>query len=211
MPLKRRLAVTFHRAVDVAVNYSDAILAAIRLRCDYILTSGGEPTAMQGVQALRRAVYLCSQGQGSLSTSAAAAASGVHGGRCVVIAGGGVTAANAATIMRESGVTQLHGTARVVVEGGMQFRKGCPNTRAPPLAAGRAGGGGAGPAAAAEAGQGVVIYMGGERVNTPEAEFSHKRSTVESVGGIVRAMGLPVPPSPSTSPARAQLQPYIFK
>lgn len=43
-------------------------------------------------------------------------------GRVIVVAGGGVTDRNAARILRESGVAELHCSARTALPSAMQFR-----------------------------------------------------------------------------------------
>ncbi len=146
----RPMAVTFHRAVDVARDYAAAMSAAARCGCDYVLTSGGAATAEAGAAAIRAA----GAGVGVVPHPG-----GGEGGM-TIIAGGGVTAGNVRRVVEGAGVSQVHGSARVTVPSGM--------TWAPPPA--------------------EVVYMGGERRNSPEAEAAHRRATVESIGGILLAM-----------------------
>lgn len=77
-----------------------------------------------------------------------------------LIAAAGVTPENVAAIVRLSGVRQVHGTAREpgFTPGAMTFAK------APPL------------------------YMGGEKVNTPQAEAGLRLATVSSVRAVTDAL-----------------------
>ena len=104
------------------------------------------------------------EGAGVIAAMGAAlrgAAGGAGGGGGppppTLIAAAGVTAANAAAVARAAGVRQVHGTARApgYAPGAMVFFKSPP------------------------------VYMGGERVNSPEAEAGQRVATAESVGAIV--------------------------
>ena len=83
------------------------------------------------------------------------------GPHVTVIAAGGVGAHNVATTLRAAGLAQAHGTARPpgFAPGAAVFRRDPP------------------------------VYMGGEKANTPEAEYGLRIATKESVGAVVRAMG----------------------
>lgn len=133
------VTVTFHRAIDVCRDYMAAVRHIVAAGVDYILSSGQAPTASDGVHMLRAAVEACA------------------GSKTRVIAGGGVTPSTAPLIVSQSGVTQLHGTARVYVPGGMAYK----------------------PA--------VTIYMGSERRNTEEVEFGVKRTDAATVARIIAA------------------------
>jgi copper homeostasis protein len=100
------------------------------------------------------------EGAGVIAAMGAALrAAGAAGGAPppTLIAAAGVTAANAAAVARAAGVRQVHGTARApgYAPGAMAFLKSPP------------------------------VYMGGERVNSPEAEAGQRVATAESVGAIV--------------------------
>eukprot|EP01061_Rhynchopus_euleeides_P044082 TRINITY_DN77115_c0_g1_i1.p1 TRINITY_DN77115_c0_g1~~TRINITY_DN77115_c0_g1_i1.p1 ORF type:complete len:246 (+),score=90.41 TRINITY_DN77115_c0_g1_i1:113-850(+) len=88
----RPLAVTFHRAIDVAVDYDAALLRVVELGCDYLLTSGGRPTAVAGKETIRRAVQR-------------------HGKAIAIMAGSGVNPDNAAELL-DAGVSHLHFSAK---------------------------------------------------------------------------------------------------
>lgn len=142
------LSLTLHRSVDVSRDVVEAALAGARVGVDYILTSGGEPNAEAGAEAIcRMRKALDALPVRPIPT---------------LIAAGGVSSTNAAKIARISGVTQLHGTARPpeFLSGSMVFRKSPP------------------------------VYMGGEKLNSPESEFGLRSATPESVSAIMRALFL---------------------
>jgi copper homeostasis protein len=87
--LARPLTVTFHRAFDRVTDLPQQLERLIELGVDRVLTSGGAPTALEGLAMLARLV------EGSR-------------GRIVVLAGGSVRPENAAAIVAGSGVGELH-------------------------------------------------------------------------------------------------------
>jgi len=87
----RPKSVTFHRAFDEVPDPLAALDELVRLGVDRLLTSGGAPDAFQGRRRLRDLVRRA------------------HG-RIVVMAGGGVRPGNAAAILAEAGVAELHGS-----------------------------------------------------------------------------------------------------
>lgn len=98
------LSVTFHRAFDRASDPLTALNQIIALGCDYLLTSGCAPSAMEGVDMLHK-----------LHTEAA--------GRITIIAAAGVNSANAAEILHRSGCIQIHASARSAVPSRMLFSR----------------------------------------------------------------------------------------
>lgn len=101
------LPVTFHRAIDMSRDPVAAVHALIRAGVARVLTSGGAPTALEGVATLRRMV--------------AASA-----GRLIVAAAGGVTESNASSLVLATGVAEVHGTLRESADGGMAYRPALP-------------------------------------------------------------------------------------
>lgn len=89
----RQLGITFHRAFDVCRNPFQALEQIIRLGCDRILTSGQQLTAEQGIPLLKELVRKAN-------------------GRIIILCGAGLTPANAARILHETGATELHGSLR---------------------------------------------------------------------------------------------------
>ncbi len=87
------LGVTFHRAIDVAHDPARALEAAIALGCERVLTSGAQPDALAGAEAIAAFVAQAR-------------------GRIAVMAGAGINAANVAAIVRDGGVSEVHASAR---------------------------------------------------------------------------------------------------
>lgn len=85
------LPVTFHRAFDVCRNPFVGLEQLIRLGCRRVLTSGQQPTALQGVSLLRQLTDLA-------------------GDRLIVLPGGGVNKANARQIIDLTGTCEIHGS-----------------------------------------------------------------------------------------------------
>ena len=93
---------TFHRAVDMTANYEEAISDIIATRCTRILTSGGYDKALDGIDHIRQAVAIAN-------------------GRIEIMAGSGVTAANALQL-KATGIDALHFSAKKMVMGAMEYR-----------------------------------------------------------------------------------------
>lgn len=93
---------TFHRAVDMAADYRQAIEDVIAAGCSRILTSGSYDKAIDGIENISEAVA-------------------VANGRIEIMAGSGVVAANAAQLAAR-GVDALHFSAKKMVIGGMEYR-----------------------------------------------------------------------------------------
>lgn len=98
------MSVTFHRAFDLCKDPFEALENIITLGCERILTSGQQPTAIEGVHLLQ-----------SLHTKAA--------GRIILLAGSGVNENNIAEIAGTTGIQEFHFSARTAVESKMEFRK----------------------------------------------------------------------------------------
>ena len=84
--------VGFHRAFDQVRDQDEALELLVSLQVDYILTSGGAKTAMEGAPRLKSLVDRA-------------------GDRIGILAGGSITAANAANIVASTGVLSVHGRA----------------------------------------------------------------------------------------------------
>lgn len=85
-------AIVLHRAIDCVPDPVSAVAEAAALGYDKILSSGGARSAIEG-----------------LATLAAMVAEA--GDRIAIIAGSGVTPANVARILAETGVREVHGSA----------------------------------------------------------------------------------------------------
>lgn len=88
----RDAKIVLHRAIDLTPDPVAATETACTLGYDHILSSGGAPTAPEGVATLARMVK---QANGRLS----------------VMAGSGVGPANVAQLIADTGVREVHGSA----------------------------------------------------------------------------------------------------
>lgn len=93
---------TFHRAVDMANDYEQAVEDIIAAGCTRILTSGSYDKAIDGIANIAKAVEIAR-------------------GRIEIMAGSGVMAANARALA-DVGVDALHFSAKRMVAGGMEYR-----------------------------------------------------------------------------------------
>jgi copper homeostasis protein len=100
----RPLKVTFHRAFDMTPDPERALQDLLRLQIDLLLTSGQERTACEGIPLLARLAQLA-------------------GDRLRIMPGGGVTERNIHRIVRETGVRDVHVSARRRVASPMVFRQ----------------------------------------------------------------------------------------
>jgi copper homeostasis protein len=89
----RPMSVTFHRAFDVCNDPTGVLEQLIGLGVDRVLTSGQEPTALEGAAVIQKLNHQAR-------------------GRIVVMAGGGIRAHNVKRVLLETGVTEIHFTAR---------------------------------------------------------------------------------------------------
>ncbi|MGK0188618.1 MAG: copper homeostasis protein [Verrucomicrobiales bacterium] len=101
--IARPLNVTFHRAFDMTRDPFEALETLIGLGVDRILTSGQEPTVLEGAELI-------------------AALREKAGNRVIILPGGGVTERNLEKIIALTGVSEIHIGTRQPVESGMQFR-----------------------------------------------------------------------------------------
>ena len=95
---------TFHRAFDVSRDLAQSLETLIALGVPRVLTSGGHPDVWSGLDALSQ-----------LNARAA--------GRILILPGGGVTPAIIPAIVRRTGVTEIHLSARVGVPSPMEYRR----------------------------------------------------------------------------------------
>jgi copper homeostasis protein len=99
----RPLHVTFHRAFDVCRDANRALETLIALGVERVLTSGQSATAPEGVETIARLVRQAA-------------------GRIAILPGGGITEENVATLVRATGVTEVHLTGAATQRSGMTFR-----------------------------------------------------------------------------------------
>jgi copper homeostasis protein len=101
--LARPMSVTFHKAFDQTRDLHDAIDSLIELGVDRVLTSGGRPTALEGSQTLAGLVERAA-------------------GRIKVMAGGRLAIEHLESVIRRSGVHEVHlGSAAMLDEGSEPF------------------------------------------------------------------------------------------
>ncbi|WP_298816407.1 copper homeostasis protein CutC [uncultured Roseibium sp.] len=91
------LSVTLHRAIDTVKDYASAVETAIELGFERILSSGQATTADLGREALASAVKQAA-------------------GRISIMAGSGVSAANAQSLLAHAGVHELHASCGSYVD-----------------------------------------------------------------------------------------------
>ena len=94
------MEVTFHRAFDRVSDPYGALEEVIQCGCHRILTSGCKPTAEEGIGVLRELVARAD-------------------GRIKILAGSGVTPENAAHIVAETGVKEIHGSCKRLDSNGV--------------------------------------------------------------------------------------------
>jgi copper homeostasis protein len=96
------MQVTFHRAFDRVANPLQAVEQIIACGCSRILTSGGKPTAPEGIEMIRQLV-----------TQA--------GEHIIIMPGSGVRSTNLAELMRITGAKEYHSSARTISASEMQY------------------------------------------------------------------------------------------
>jgi copper homeostasis protein len=99
----RPLSVTFHRAFDVTCDPFEALETLIGLGVNRVLTSGQEPSVLEGLDCIADLVKRA-------------------GDRIIVMPGGGITERNIAKIAAGSGAREFHFAAQGPAEGRMAFR-----------------------------------------------------------------------------------------
>lgn len=88
----RDATIVLHRAIDLVSDPVAAVREAAALGYDKILSSGGAPTAIEGMATL-------------------AAMVDAAGGRVSIIAGSGVTPENVGRLIENTGIREVHGSA----------------------------------------------------------------------------------------------------
>lgn len=97
------LQVTFHRAIDMTPNYSEALEAIIKAGCTRVLTSGQKNVAIDGIEEIANLVKQAN-------------------GRIQIMVGSGVNLNNALTIA-QTGVDAIHLTGKSTRDSAMIYRK----------------------------------------------------------------------------------------
>ena len=87
------------REVELCQDPLEALESIIRCGCHRLLTSGCQPNAEEGIPTLRQLVRHAA-------------------GRITILAGAGITPANAARIVQETAVTEIHGSCKHTLPDG---------------------------------------------------------------------------------------------
>jgi copper homeostasis protein len=102
--LARPMSVTFHRAFDFVRDQDAALDVLLDLGVERVLTSGGAPTALEGVSRIAELARRV-------------------GDRMIVVAGGSITASNVGEVVAASGVREVHVRGAARVESAMRHRR----------------------------------------------------------------------------------------
>lgn len=99
------LSVTFHRAIDRAYDIFTALEDVIALDVDRILTSGGKPSAHEGMETIAKMNQIAD-------------------GRVIIMPGAGINAGNIKEIISTTGVSEVHFSGSVSYDSPMLYRGG---------------------------------------------------------------------------------------
>ena len=99
--LSAPLPVTFHRAFDVATDLPKALEDVITTGAKRVLTSGGQPSAIEGAETLAQLVRQSA-------------------GRIIILAAGSIKGSNARQIVEKTAVQEVHAGLRTVISGRMK-------------------------------------------------------------------------------------------
>jgi copper homeostasis protein len=99
----RPLQATFHRAFDMTRDLPQALQDIIALGFDRVLTSGGEQQVHDAIPAVRRLLEIASN-------------------RISLMIGSGIRSDNVRELISQTGVRELHASARHIEASAMQFR-----------------------------------------------------------------------------------------
>lgn len=95
--------ITFHRAFDMCKDPLKSLEQIISLGCDTLLTSGQQPTAIEGVSLLKQLVEIANN-------------------RITIMPGSGINEDNIASIANQTGASVFHFSAREAIESKMKYR-----------------------------------------------------------------------------------------
>ena len=101
--LANPMKVTFHRAFDMTSDLFKALEDIISLGCERILTSGGKSAAISGASVISELIAKAND-------------------RIIIMPGAGINASNIAELIKTTGATEFHASARSSVPSGMVFR-----------------------------------------------------------------------------------------
>ena len=96
------LGVTFHRAFDNAINPHEALEDIINCGCERILTSGQQPTALEGASLINELVTQANN-------------------RIILMPGSGIRASNIINVAQQTNAEEFHTSARIFQQSKMAF------------------------------------------------------------------------------------------
>ena len=97
------MGITFHRAFDRARDLFQSLEVVIDLGCDRILTSGGYESAIDGSEIISQLIKQAED-------------------RIIIMPGAGISPQNIASLKRETGFSEVHGTFRDCYQGKMEYK-----------------------------------------------------------------------------------------
>jgi copper homeostasis protein len=97
------MEVTFHRAFDRCKDPFEALEQLINMGCTRILTSGQQPTALEGISLIAQLVKAAEE-------------------RIIIMPGSGVRKENIAQLIERTGAVEMHSSLRTKVQSKMEFR-----------------------------------------------------------------------------------------
>ena len=108
--LARPMQVTFHRAFDDCQNQERALEQVIEMGCERVLTSGGQASAIDGIEQIAR---LVKQAKGeALSDFRGMSVELMSPGRIIIMPGAGITSYEVRRLLDEAGVKEVHASAK---------------------------------------------------------------------------------------------------
>ena len=96
------MSVTFHRAFDRANDPFKAMEDIIECGCERILTSGQQPTALEGIELILALIKKAEE-------------------RIIMMPGSGLRSDNIISIAQQSGAVEFHSSARMTTDSKMNF------------------------------------------------------------------------------------------
>lgn len=96
------MSVTFHRAFDRADDPFKAMEDIIESGCERILTSGQQPTALEGIELITALIRQADE-------------------RIIIMPGSGLRSDNITSIAKQSGAVEFHSSARMTIDSKMSF------------------------------------------------------------------------------------------
>lgn len=96
------MSVTFHRAFDRVADSAQALEDLIEIGCERILTSGFYPSAIDGAENIKNLIKLADD-------------------RIIIMPGSGVKAVNIKALLEKTGATEIHSSARKMIDSNMKY------------------------------------------------------------------------------------------